>query len=95
MKNLTLFVALMLQLNASDFVVQAHDWYPMECCHDKDCHPVPCDEITMTGDFYRWHGFNFPASIVQPSPDGACHVCIGESGFTKPRPRCLFFGASS
>ena len=27
-------------------LILVHSWYPNECCADKDCHPVPCDEIS-------------------------------------------------
>src|SRR6516165_3367050 len=23
-------------------IILAHSWYPGACCHDQDCHPVPC-----------------------------------------------------
>jgi hypothetical protein len=36
-----LAAALMLVSGAAT----AHSWYPEECRHDKDCHPVPCEEI--------------------------------------------------
>lgn len=26
----------------------AHDWYPLECCHDMDCAPVDRAEIVPT-----------------------------------------------
>ena len=26
----------------------AHDWYPLECCHDMDCAPVEHTEIVPT-----------------------------------------------
>ena len=26
----------------------AHDWYPMECCHEMDCAPVDRTEIVPT-----------------------------------------------
>ena len=27
-----------------------HSWSDEKCCHDKDCHPVPCEEIEKLGD---------------------------------------------
>ena len=27
-------------------LILIHSWYPNECCAEKDCHPVPCDEIS-------------------------------------------------
>ena len=26
-------------------VMLVHSWYDENCCHDKDCHPVPCEQI--------------------------------------------------
>ncbi len=26
----------------------AHDWYPMECCHEQDCAPVDRTEVVPT-----------------------------------------------
>ena len=47
----------------------APSWYPKECCHNDDCHPVPCGELTTT----RFAVFSEP--MIRFSPDGACHVC--------------------
>jgi hypothetical protein len=27
-----------------------HSWYDDKCCHDKDCRPVPCEEIEKISD---------------------------------------------
>ena len=32
----------------------AHSWYPKECCHNDDCHPVPCGELTTTRYGLSW-----------------------------------------
>jgi hypothetical protein len=32
----------------------AHSWYSKECCHDKDCHPVACEEIEKIGNGWLW-----------------------------------------
>lgn len=29
----------------------AHDWYPKECCNDKDCAPVLKKVLTETGEY--------------------------------------------
>ena len=34
----------------------AHSWYPKECCHNDDCHPVPCGELTTTRYGLSWKG---------------------------------------
>jgi hypothetical protein len=83
MENLTI-AALML----------AHSWYPQECCHDKDCHPIPCAELTVTsnGDA-MWKGvLYFSPSMLRDSLDGQCHVCVEEglNASIIPYPRYAF-----
>ena len=54
----------------------AHSWYPKECCHNDDCHPVPCGELTTTRYGLSWKGVAvFSEPMIRFSPDGACHVC--------------------
>jgi hypothetical protein len=54
----------------------AHSWYPKECCHEHDCHPVPCGELTGTRYGLSWKGIAvFSEPMIRLSPDGACHVC--------------------
>jgi hypothetical protein len=51
-------------------------WYPNECCADKDCHPVPCDEISEgENGAMHWKNLIFEGSQIRTSPDGECHVC--------------------
>jgi len=82
--------ALALALALATHRAPAHEWYPKNCCSDQDCHPVACEEITSSPDYYKWHGMLFPKNASFPSKDGGCHVCA--SGGT---PRCLFFGGMS
>ena len=44
----------------------AHDWYPMECCHEQDCAPVDRAEMvpTPTSDGKSIAGNSPPAMIV-------------------------------
>jgi hypothetical protein len=46
-----LAAALMLVSGAAT----AHSWYSEQCCHDKDCHPVRCQEIEKISDGWLWH----------------------------------------
>jgi hypothetical protein len=32
-----------------------HDWYAAECCHNKDCHPTPCEYITRVDGGYDFN----------------------------------------
>ncbi len=83
--------ALALLLCANGAYASGHEWYPSACCSDKDCHPVRCEEIKTSPDYYWWHGIGFPRNASYPSQDGACHVCVSGGG----TPRCLFFGGVS
>ena len=72
-------------------LILIHSWYPNECCADKDCHPVPCDEISE-GDngAMHWKNLIFEGSQIRTSPDSECHVChLSEEG--RPViPICIF-----
>jgi hypothetical protein len=60
---------------------RAHDWYPLECCSDRDCAPADTVlrredgsflvtargmSVVIPADYQRWRN----------SPDGRIHVCI-------------------
>ena len=71
-------------------IAVAHDWYPVDCCSGKDCRPVACEELHEDregGILYK--NFRFVKSMVKPSQDMKCHVCIGGT-MEKPIPRCAF-----
>lgn len=59
----------------------AHSWYPQQCCGDRDCKPVPCDQLVEDRDgwLYIPTGNHFTPPQVQPSQDRHCHVCLGLS----------------
>ena len=63
-----------------------HSWYPLNCCSDKDCKPIPCDSIVETTKGYTYYGMEFLQSQVKPSLDGLCHACYTEL----MHPLCLF-----
>jgi hypothetical protein len=59
----------------------AVSWYPSECCHDGDCHPVARmqirpDGLLMTTDDGTTILVN-PLKVRRPSLDGRWHVCFG------------------
>jgi len=57
-------------------LILIHSWYPNECCADKDCHPVPCDEISEgENGAMHWKNLIFEGGQIRTSPDGECHVC--------------------
>jgi hypothetical protein len=70
--------------------VLAHLFYSAECCSDKDCHPVPCDQVKDLGSGWEWNGKKFDHAQLRVSPDGYCHVCIATTA-----PRCIYLPPSS
>jgi len=64
--------------------VLIHWLYSMECCHDKDCRPVPCEQIVSVGDTWMWNGKQFTRAMLRESPDGECHICAA------PQPLCIY-----
>ena len=81
---------------------EAHSWYPQECCHDVDCHPVGCETLAENADGsvaytddIRHVTFVFEKHKVKASLDGKCHVCIHSSPFNVPvTPMCVFIQQS-
>lgn len=64
---------------------QAHDWYPRECCSDRDCAPADVVERRDDGSYrvtLRGLTIVIPKNYNQwkLSPDGRVHVCITPSG---------------
>ena len=60
---------------------QAHDWYPKECCSDKDCAPADTVVRREDGSYLvtsRGMSAVIPADFSKwrKSPDGRIHVCI-------------------
>ena len=70
--------AVMLLFNGAG---TAYSWYPEECSHDKDCHPVPCEEIEKMSDGRLWRDAAtkqrhwFPHDRLKASHDDVCHMC--------------------
>jgi hypothetical protein len=59
----------------------AHDWYPRECCSDRDCAPADTVERRDDGSYLvtaRGLSAVIPADYAKwrSSPDGRLHVCI-------------------
>lgn len=65
----------------------AHSWYPPHCCSDKDCKPVPCEDLLTTTDGgVKYEKYVFTKQQVYPSKDSKCHVCINHYN----NPICAF-----
>lgn len=73
-------------------LVQAHEWYDAACCSGHDCHPIPCEEIIEKGKSLFYKGWEFYNTMIKPSKDAACHVCIGNELSTEitPVPHCIY-----
>jgi hypothetical protein len=61
-------------------IVLVHWLYDSKCCADKDCHPVPCEEIQDIATGWIWRPLGhaavlFKKNALKVSPDGNCHVC--------------------
>lgn len=93
MRALWLIVFAMVVLLLWSMPGHAHDWYPYQCCSDKDCRPVSASAI-RTGP----HGYVINASgetvgygdsRVRTSPDDDYHWC-NAGGTEKGRTICLF-----
>lgn len=74
----------------------AHSWYPTMCCENNHCHPVPCAEIQVNGDGYKYTGEWAPGGVVfekgqvKPSQDAECHVCIVQTALKTLNGVCIF-----
>lgn len=81
-----LFLALSIHVNA-------HEWYPPECCGGNDCHVV---------DSIKWEGKNIIATVGaenitvtpgstrwKPSPDAQYHICY-TNAYDAPHVYCFF-----
>lgn len=65
----------------------AHDWYPWECCSDKDCEVLPLERVTVEPDGYHLpNGAVVPHNKIRYSPDGRYHWCRygGTGGLIRP-----------
>lgn len=77
-------------------LILIHSWYPAECCHDQDCHPVPCDALVETKAGIEWRGYTFTGKQIRPSQDSQCHVCAWEyAGRIVPQGWCVFVNPGS
>lgn len=78
------------------FYTLTHGWYPQHCCSDKDCYPVPCEEILEEkSGGYSFGKLFFRKSQVYLSQDRKCHACIGKYPSGAPNPYCIFIQANT
>lgn len=72
--------------------VSAHEWYDASCCSGQDCHPIDCEDIIEKGKSLFYKGWEFYNTMIKPSKDVACHVCISNELSTEmtPVPHCIY-----
>jgi hypothetical protein len=90
---------ILMALIAAGFVLlaawaaRAHEWYPPECCSERDCAPVAARDviegnggwtITVRAGAHPQlprggmdRAFFVPYRAARPSPDGRAHICLG------------------
>jgi hypothetical protein len=86
-------IGVILIIAFGTLIARAHDWYPAECCSQRDCFKINYDELVETnnGDWlYLPRNLTFPKAKVRPSQDRNFHVCIGNSGYNDGQPLCAF-----
>ena len=64
---------------------RAMGWYPASCCNDRDCWPVPAEDVTVADGKYvvAWGGQTIEFYEANPSPDGQYHICTAPAGDTQ------------
>jgi hypothetical protein len=79
---------------------RAHDWYPLECCSDRDC--APADDVVRQDDgsllvTARGMTVMIPADYQawRKSPDERIHVCIRKLRSGSQYLVCAFRGPGS
>jgi hypothetical protein len=92
----TLWLALMAWVGMT-IGAMAHDWYDADCCSNRDCEPVPCEEMAEGKEGVHWDGMVF--TTVRPSKDSKCHVCVMQwnrlGGDTGRKPLCAYIQQGS
>lgn len=54
-----------------------HDWYPRECCDERDCEPMPEEFVERRPEGYYIIPLDrvIPYEAANTSPDGQFHWC--------------------
>lgn len=78
----------------------AHSWYDLYCCNEKDCKELKHDEVTEDGDSYiviidGKVVYEIPkdSKIIRPSQDANYHICT--SPYNLAQPRCFYVPVSA
>jgi hypothetical protein len=58
---------------------KAHEWYPLNCCSEKDCRALieaNGEIVSETAEGWRlWDGRLVKRGMAKLSPDGKFHLC--------------------
>ena len=77
---------------------QAHSWYPLSCCSENDCEPIPAGGIEETAGGFRVHYRSarfgmidsfISSDLVKLSQDSNFHGCWQASA-RQPKVICFF-----
>lgn len=70
----------------------AHDWYPLDCCHDNDCRVALPGEVEETVGGWRVvpSDERFTFRQARYSPDGKYHRCLKDPKDVRSKTLCLF-----
>lgn len=97
MKKIAMFAAIFLLIVGS-LPVQAHSWYPWECCGGRDCAPVQDTTRAVTKDGVmrlvvtsKYGKAVVPDSLPRrQSRDTRMHICMRYDAFGDLKVICLF-----
>lgn len=70
-RSLLILAGAVLALLAFHDRPQAHEWFPLRCCSDKDCYEISASEIEprASGYYIRESGETFPYQKIEQPPD--------------------------
>lgn len=70
-------IILALAIVASSTLAIAHSWYDYDCCHDRDCWPLPAFSVEATSQGWKIleTGETIPFSQARKSKDDDFHIC--------------------
>lgn len=83
---LILFAVLIFNINPAF----SHEWYDQACCSNRDCHPIPCEDIIEKGRILIYQGLSYSGSMIKSSKDALCHACMIKSVTPPDHPLCIY-----
>lgn len=78
------FGVILLGLLVTMSYAKAHSWYEAECCDDRDCEPIPPDQVKVSPEGYITpDGQLIPFGSARVSADQDYHWCKYQKDSTK------------